>query len=312
MLMALYQRKIENKEKTPYAILGTGFIASIPIFYDVVYVVVVLLARGLVRVTEYPLPYFIGALAAGAGIAHCFILRTPGPLAGAEILGIPLGPMFVIGVLIGLITAVISHRIYATILDKNERFWDSEKDEEVQKDEEIEKEYDRLPSFAAAMLSIFVPIILILSGTVRQVLAGKDNVPVFVQFISNRVIAMLCGVIVSLIIAWNFIGKKKGSQSVRESLNMLGVILQITGTGGSLGAVTQASGIGDVLTLAMAQWHINPILFVWIVAAIIGGAQGSGTVEMIAVASLIAPSVAQLGVSLALPGLCSFWRSHVF
>lgn len=291
-----FLKGIKKKENTPWAMAATGFLASIPVFYDVVFVIVSPIAKGLSKVTRHPLPYYLGALVAGAGIAHCFILPTPGPLAGAEILGIPIGQMFVIGVVIGAVSAVLTYYIYKVLLDKKVIKWDPEKDEEQAVQEEVKKEENvKLPSFILSIIPIILPIIMILFGTVYNAFA--EVTPAFVQFMSNRVIALLAGAIVAIIISWGVIGREKTNKSLTESLAVLGTILLITGAGGSFAAVINASGSGASITAMMTNWNISPLLFVWVVAAIIGAVQGSGTVGMITAASLIAPNISSLGVS---------------
>lgn len=290
-----FLKGIKKKERTPLAMQATGFLASIPVFYDVVYVIVTPIARGLSKVTRYPLPYYLGALVAGAGIAHCFILPTPGPLAGAEILGIPLGNMFVVGAVVGAISSVITYSIYKLLLDKKVIKWNTEIDEDQGVEEDIQKKYDKMPNFFVSIVPIILPIVMILLGTIFE--AFSSEVPQFILFISHRVVALLTGAISAIIISWTLVGKEKTNKSLSESLSLVGVILLITGAGGSLAAVIQASGSGEALTNVMANWNISPLLFVWIVAAIIGGVQGSGTVGMITAASIIAPNVTTLGVS---------------
>ncbi|MDD2282544.1 MAG: SLC13 family permease [Eubacteriales bacterium] len=291
-----FLKGIKKKENTPWAMTATGFLASIPVFYDVVFVIVSPIAKGLSKVTRYPLPYYLGALVAGAGIAHCFILPTPGPLAGAEILGIPIGQMFVIGAVIGAVSAVLTYYIYKVLLDKKVIKWDPEKDEEQAVQEEVKKEENvKLPSFILSIIPIILPIIMILFGTVYNAFA--EVTPAFVQFMSNRVIALLAGAIVAIIISWSVVGREKTNKSLTGSLAVLGTILLITGAGGSFAAVINASGSGASLTSVMTNWNISPLLFVWVVAALIGAVQGSGTVGMITAASLIAPNISSLGVS---------------
>lgn len=290
-----FLKVFKKKERTPWAMHATGFLASIPVFYDVVYVIVCPIAKGLSKATRYPLPYFLGALVAGAGVAHCFILPTPGPLAGAELLGIPLGVMFVVGAVIGAIASVLTYLIYKLLLDKKVIKWNAATDEEqVDVEETVQETHARRPGFFVSIIPIILPIVMILLGTVVDAVSEASP---FVQFISHRITALLAGALAAIIISWCVVGKEKTNKSLSESVNLVGVILLITGAGGSLAAVISGSGTGQALTDVMASWNISPLLFVWIIAAIIGGVQGSGTVGMITAASIIAPNMAALGVS---------------
>jgi GntP family gluconate:H+ symporter len=89
------------------------------------------------------------------------------------------------------------------------------------------------------------------------------------------------------------------SKSVNIALADAGLVLLVTGAGGSFGQVLGATNIGKVLAQSMISYNVPAILLAWIIAAAIKFAQGSGTVAIITTANLIAPVAAQLG----LPGL---------
>lgn len=72
--------KLFGEKKADYAMGSTGFIVSIPVFYDVGYVILMPLAKTLAKKsTQKILPHFVGGLTAGLGIAHTFIPPRPAP-----------------------------------------------------------------------------------------------------------------------------------------------------------------------------------------------------------------------------------------
>jgi len=85
------------------------------------------LAIAVSRQIRKPLPYTAGAIIIGAGAAHTLVPPTPNPLAAAEILNFDLGIMVIVGLILGLVSAVISIKIYTVLLDKG--MWNSQKDE---------------------------------------------------------------------------------------------------------------------------------------------------------------------------------------
>ena len=78
-------------------------------------------------------------------------------------------------------------------------------------------------------------------------------------------------------------------------LTNAGTIILITGSGGALGAVLQATAIGEYLGEVLAQWNIG-IFVPFIIAAGLKTAQGSSTVSIITTASLMVPLLAPLGL----------------
>ncbi len=97
-------------------------------------------------------------------------------------------------------------------------------------------------------------------------------------------------------VGYKHMSKDSLSQSVDKALASAGIVLLVTGSGGALGAVLGASGIGNVVADTMISYQIPAVLLAWIVASAIKIAQGSGTIAIITAANLMAPVAAQLGV----------------
>lgn len=76
-----------------------------------------------------------------------------------------------------------------------------------------------------------------------------------------------------------------------------GIIMLITGAGGSLGNVIKVSGIGNVLGETVVGLPLPAILIPFIIAALMRIALGSATVAITTAASLTAPLMAAISVS---------------
>lgn len=284
----------------------TGFIVSIPVFYDVGFVVLTPIAKALARSSNKAIAYFISALVAGLGITHTFIPPTPGPLTGAELLGIEVGKMIFWGAVIGLPSFLIATFLYNKLFLQRPGFWTDkcidpqakQHEEEVKNmEEEYIKDESTIPSFGAAMLPIFLPILMILMGTTTQAIVGAENVPEIINFLSGKNVAMFAGVLAALAICRGRLSRSEVTKSVDAALSQAGTVLLITGMGGGLGSVLANVGIGNALVEAIQTINIHPILFAWLVAALLKAAQGSGTVAMITTAGLLAPTLSSLDVT---------------
>lgn len=304
-----------GEKRTDKAMGLTGFIVSIPVFYDVGFVVLMPIAKALARKTNKQIALYISALVAGLGIAHTFIPPTPGPLTGAELLGVDLGTMIFWGIVIGFPSFIISTFIYNNLFLSRKGFWKDDcldpqavkNEEEIKKLEaELIKDESTIPSFGLAMLPIFLPIILILLGTASTAAMGKDNVPEIIKFVSDKNVAMFAGVLASFVLCIGRMKMDKISDSVNNALSQAGTVLLITGMGGGLGKVLADVGIGNALVAAIETINIHPILFAWLVAALIKAAQGSGTVAMITTAGLLAPVITSMNVAPVVLALATF------
>lgn len=67
-----------------YALGITAFLLSVPVFYDVTFVILIPLAIAVSRQIHKPLPYTVGAMIIGAGAAHTLAPPTPNPLAAGK------------------------------------------------------------------------------------------------------------------------------------------------------------------------------------------------------------------------------------
>lgn len=280
-----------------YALGLTGFLLSIPVFFDVTFVILIPLGVALSQTLGKPLPYAIGALVIGAATSHTIVPPTPNPLAAASILHFDIGLMTIAGLGVGLATALIVMKLYFWLLDRG--LWNSEKDEQHLEEAPQEQPEDiPLPGLPLwqALLPIALPIVLILSGTLYHYgqqtgLFAGDELPAFVAFISDRIVALLAGALAAYAVAGRLLSRNECDHSASKGLQTAGLVLLVTGAGGSLGRVIQETGIGQSLVDSLFQETGSPlsmILLTYALALVFRVAQGSGTVAGITAMTIMA------------------------
>lgn len=94
-------------KRAPWALMGSGFVLSVPVFFDTVFYLLVPLARSLYSRTKENFLLYVLAICAGGAITHTLVPPTPGPLIMASTLGVSVGLMIVIGGLVALPSAVV-------------------------------------------------------------------------------------------------------------------------------------------------------------------------------------------------------------
>jgi GntP family gluconate:H+ symporter len=285
--------KIVGKKNVPLALSIIGYIVSIPVFCDSGFIIIAPLAKALTK--QVKISFAIGATALSLGliVTHSIIPPTPGPVGAAGILNADLGLVIILGLpvsIIGLITGwLYSIKIASKI--QIDPFPDS-----VHKEIQSTGE----PSLVKSLLPIFMPILLIIFRSVNALPStpfGSGNFSTFINFFGQPVVALLIGVLLS------FLLPKKLTREMISPAGWMGeaviaaaTIIIITGCGGAFGQVLQNSGIGDVIKNNLAGAKSLSILLPIIIAASLKTAQGSGTVAIIAGASLMAPLVSTLGL----------------
>lgn len=281
-------------KNAPLALMLTGFMVAIPVFFDVGFIILVPILYALARKTGKSLLLYAIPMLAGLAVAHSFIPPTPGPVAVAEIVGAPLGWVILYGFILGLPVALVAGPVWGNfIARKIVVLPPPETDEDAS---HTTSNQDNLPSFRLIAMLIGVPLFLILISTLTNVLIKTAKVQVsaftdIVIFLGHPFSALI---IATLLAIWLLclrrgMGRNKILELSTKALGPAGIIILITGAGGVFKQVLIDSGIGKMLAEAMAGSALPPILLAWILAALVRVTQGSATVAMITAAGMMAP-----------------------
>ncbi|MEL7583734.1 GntP family permease [Brevibacterium casei] len=166
------------------------------------------------------------------------------------------------------------------------------------------------PGAFLGFLPLIIPLFLIVANTVstaidrnaQGVLSGDDYEPSSwvapLAFIGNPVVALIIGLVLAVYtLLPRFTPRSQVQSWLADAAASAGLILLITGAGGSFGMVLRESGVGDALAEAIASISLPALLVPFIIASLVRLAQGSGTVAMITAASVTAPLIEPLGLS---------------
>jgi len=162
-----------GEKRSSIALSGSGFVLSIPVFFDTVFYLLVPLARSLYRSTKKNYLKYVLAISAGAAVTHTLVPPTPGPLLMAQQLGVDLGTMIGVGALVGIPAAIVG-LLFAGWLDKRMpiemRPLPGEEESET-----VEIGDRKLPSLFVSLLPILLPVVLIGMNTALETKANGDR-----------------------------------------------------------------------------------------------------------------------------------------
>lgn len=277
-------------EKSPWAVMITGFLVAIPVFFDVAFIILVPIVYALQKKTGKSLFLYAIPLLAGLAITHTFIPPTPGPIAVAEILGADLGYVIIFGFLAGLPAAIIAGPLLAKRLSKKMHIIAPE--DMVSKMEVPEN----APSAGTILLIIAIPIFLIVCNTVlNSPLFSKGSLPEWLIYGADLLGHPFVALIIANVVAWYFLGIKKDFSKDQlleistKSLYPAGVIILLTGAGGAFKQILIDTGAGKMIAESLSGDFFPPVVFGFLVGAIVRILQGSATVAMITAAGITAP-----------------------
>ena len=300
-----------GEQRAALALLASGFLLSIPVFFDTVFFLLVPLARALALRTGRDYMLYVMAICAGGVLTHSLVAPTPGPLLVAEALrpaGVDLGVSMVGGLAAGLLPAVGALWLVRWL---NRRVPVPVRDTPGASLADLNLIVNRpdadLPGFGVSLLPIALPVVLIASTSfaglaqaslpgVVAALGGPEafgRIRHWVDFVGNRNVAMLIGTAIALMILarQKRMGMRQLGDAMGPPLEMAGVIILITAAGGAFGAMIRHSGVGDVIGMLARGYGINLVLLAWTVTAVIRLAQGSATVAMVTGVGLMAAIV---------------------
>jgi len=288
--LASFLLKKTGDKKAPWAMMVTGFAVAIPVFFDVAFIILVPVTYALSKRTGKSLLLYALPLLAGLAITHAFIPPTPGPIAVADILGADLGWVIVFGFLAGIPAAIISGPIFARYISKRIQI------EPKTFTEEIEYDESKAPSPGLIISIILIPIFLIVGNTlVQSPLFDGVLIPEGLLYTIELVGHPFSALIIANLVAWYFLGVRRGMQKefllkvATKSFQAAGIIILLTGAGGAFKQILIETGAGEMIADALNNAWFNPLVFGFIVAALVRILQGSSTVAMITAAGITAP-----------------------
>ena len=277
-------------EKSPWAVMLTGFFVAIPVFFDVAFIILIPIIYALQKKTGKSLLLYAIPLLAGLAITHTFIPPTPGPIAVAEILGADLGYVIIFGFIAGIPSAIIAGPMLAKYLSKRMHI---ETPEDMVSEMKVP---DNAPSAGTILLIIAIPIFLIVCNTVlNSPLFAEGELPAWLIYGADLLGHPFVALIIANLVAWYFLGIKKGFSKSEllnistKSLYPAGVIILLTGAGGAFKQILIDTGAGKMIAESLSSDIFPPVIFGFIVAAIVRVLQGSATVAMITAAGITAP-----------------------
>jgi len=301
--------RLTGKKKTPLAVNLTGYIVSIPVFFDAAFVILINLIKSLSRKGKVPFVTLVTALSIGLITTHALVIPTPGPLAVAGTMSVNIGWFLLYSIIVSLPASLIGGVLYGKYLgSKDEYALDfANAFDDIDETEENKSDH-KLPSGGLGIFLIFLPIIIILLGTLASIIFAKDTAPyIFFSFLGNKNIALLIGVIIAFLCLRPYL-KNSFTEVITEAAGQAGIILAITGAGGAFGKIINNTGIGKLLVEGMAGFTgaigILSIVSAFVISQVLRAAQGSTTVALITTSAIFAPLLASLpGVSPVLVGL---------
>lgn len=270
-----------------WALMLTGFIVGIPLFYNVGFVLLVPLAFSVVSQLKVP-PIYLGVpLLASLSVTHGFLPPHPSPTTMVPMFGADMGTTLVYGIIVAIPAMIIAGPLFARLF-RNVSY------RPVTLFAAAPMDAARLPGTFNAFGTALLPVVLIALSVVPAVAhAPAEYQPVF-RFLTNPLTVMFLGLAIG---TWT-LGLSRNMrivalmESCAAAVKDIAVILLIIAGAGALKEVFVASGVSKEISSALLDIPVNPLILGWFIAAVVRVSLGSATVAGLTAAGIMAPVIA--------------------
>lgn len=272
----------------PWGMSLAGLIVGIPLFYTAGFVVVIPLIFAVGYATRLPLLSVGVPMLAALSVAHGFLPPHPSPTAIAEQLHADIGKTLLYGLLLAVPAIALAGPIFGRTLKK----YRPEPPEDVLPEEPLPE--DKLPSLGVSLFAALLPMVLLAITTVAGDLFPDGSIPDrVITFIGNPNMAMFISVLVAIYCLGIRCGRKipRVMAELQDSFKGISVIMLIIAGSGVFMEVLRDSGVNTYVAAGLKDWHLQPLVLGWLIAAIIRVCIGSATVAGLTTVGILLPLV---------------------
>ena len=304
--------RIFGVKNTKAAVMLTGFIVGVTMFYSVGFVILVPLVFTVASATGLSLIGVGLPMLAALSVTHGFLPPHPAPSALSVMFDADIGKTLLYGIILAIPAILISGPLLTLFLPKVEA--------KPLKEFMASKTFNvtELPSLTNSLLTALLPVLLIGFATIiSSFLNVNSTLYDLVNFIGNPVIALL----LTLLIGTYTLGVARG-KSMDDIMKIyataasgITMVLLIISGAGALKQILIDSGVSQYIGGLLQITSLSPLLIGWIIATLIRFSVGSATVAGLTTAGIVLPLVQTTDVSPELMVLAigsgSLMLSHV-
>jgi Gnt-I system high-affinity gluconate transporter len=267
-----------------WAVLLTGILVGIPLFYNAGFVILIPLVFSIAAAAGLPRLYVGIPMAAALSVTHGFLPPHPGPVALSGIFHAEIGKVLIYGLILSIPIAVMAGVLFPRIIIKLDKPFHKEEPNLKFDDEHL------LPGTLKSFTIALSPILIISIATLGLLIFPSGAAHSFLMFIADPTIALLITLTITLIIQDTSI--IKAMESCAEGVKGIAMILMIIAAGGAFKQILVDSGIGEDVKNMAASIHASPLLLGWLIAALLRVTLGSATIAALTASGMVIPLIA--------------------
>ena len=272
--------KAFGKNNIQWAVLITGLMVGIPLFYNAGFVVLIPLIFAISAATGLSKLYIGLPMATALSVTHGFLPPHPGPVALAGIFHADIGKTLICGLILTLPIAAVAGVLFPRLIIK--------KDQPILSTLVIE-EGKNLPSAARSFITALLPVFLIVAGTAGSSISFPYVGKTFFVFLADPTAALLISVLITLFLQQNSI--ERAMESCAEGVKSIAMIILIIAAGGAFKQILIDSGMGETVKTLTANLSLSPLILAWLITAALRVTLGSATVAALTASGMVLPLI---------------------
>ncbi|GGZ28307.1 gluconate transporter [Echinicola pacifica] len=275
-----------------WAMMLTGLVVGIPLFYNVGFILLVPLVFTVAHQYKLSAVYVGIPLLAALSVTHGFLPPHPSPAALVAQFDADMGITLMYGLIIAIPTILVAGPWFA-------RFFKNTDAQPLKSFRANPKPVEELPGVANSFFTALLPVFLLVGMTIwNHSLVEGDEGYGLSAFFSNPSVVML----LSLLVAIVTLGLRQNQNMKQltewfvDAVKDVSMIILIVAGAGALKQVLIDSGVSEVIASALDGWDVHPLILAWSITALIRVCVGSATVAGLTTAGIIAPVMHAQGV----------------
>ncbi|MDR3716603.1 MAG: gluconate:H+ symporter [Puia sp.] len=286
-----------------WALVATGFIIGIPLFYSVGFVLMIPLIFSVVYQYKLPAVYIGLPMLAALSVTHGFLPPHPSPTALVVQFKANMGFTLLYGLAVAVPAIIVAGPLFSMTLKKIPSIPSvlfGENDPEgaagIASGNTVSGDIrspgglpGRFNSFGSSLLPVFM---LVITGAAQYFCSGHHPLlQSLAGFAGDPAIVML----VSLLVAAYSLGISMGKSVSQvmgiyaEAIKDIAMVLLIIAGAGALKQVLSDSGVSVVIASKLQSLKMPPLILGWLIASILRLCVGSATVAGLTAAGIVLP-----------------------
>jgi Gnt-I system high-affinity gluconate transporter len=274
-----------GKKHIQWAMVITGFIIGIPLYYGIGFVLMVPLIFSVVYRYKLNAIYIGLPMLAALSVTHGFLPPHPSPAALVVQFGANMGLTLFYGMIVAIPAIIMGGPILAKSLKHIEA-------QPLAAFRTKELPAEELPGRWVSLFSALLPVILLALAAVLPLwLPTGSAIAPMIAFTGNPSIVMMIALIIATWLLGLSRGKKMADLMVLygEAIKDISMILLIVAGSGALKEILIQTGVSLEIAKYLEGIAIEPLFLGWLIAALIRFAVGSATVAGLTTAGIVFP-----------------------